>query len=399
MNVKNIQDIPVKGQRVLVRVDFNVPVKDGVILDDTRLRANIPTIKNLQERGARIIILAHFGRPKGIDLALSLRFLQEPLSALLGTRVDFAPEGVGLPTRSLTQDMKDGDVLLIENIRFYGGEEKNDPDFSALLASMGDLYVNDAFSVSHRAHASVEGVTHLLPSYGGAYFMGEVEALTKTLANPRRPLAAIVAGSKISTKLSLLENLLEKVDYLILGGGIANTFLAAKGYNVQASLVEAEMIPTATRICALAAQKECQIILPLDAVVAASLDTPTPHTATLEELGEGEKIFDIGPKTIGAFCDVLKKCKTVVWNGPLGVFEVPPFDKGTCALARIVGDLTKDGTLFSLCGGGETVAAITLSGAASDFGYMSLAGGAFLEFLEGKALPGVSALGRSQPTM
>jgi phosphoglycerate kinase len=264
---------------------------------------------------------------------------------------------------------------------------------------MGDLYVNDAFSVSHRAHASVEGVTHLLPSYGGAYFMGEVEALTKTLANPRRPLAAIVAGSKISTKLSLLENLLEKVDYLILGGGIANTFLAAKGYNVQASLVEAEMIPTATRICALAAQKECQIILPLDAVVAASLDTPTPHTATLEELGEGEKIFDIGPKTIGAFCDVLKKCKTVVWNGPLGVFEVPPFDKGTCALARIVGDLTKDGTLFSLCGGGETVAAITLSGAASDFGYMSLAGGAFLEFLEGKALPGVSALGRSQPTM
>lgn len=394
MNIKNIQDIPVKGQRVLLRVDFNVPVKDGLILDDTRLRANIPTIKDLQQRGARIIILAHFGRPKGVDSSLSLRFLQTPLSTLLGTHVDFAPEGVSPSTRALTHNMKNGDILLVENIRFHEGEEKNNPDFSQLLASMGDLYVNDAFSVSHRAHASVEGVTHLLPSYGGAYFMAEVEALTKALTNPKRPLAAIVAGSKISTKLSLLENLLEKVDYLVLGGGIANTFLQAKGCNVQDSLVEAEMIPTATRIFDMAAQKKCQIVLPSDAAVSVSLENPTPRTALLEDLRPGEKIFDIGPKTVEAFSTILTKCKTVVWNGPLGVFEVPPFDKGSSALAKVVANLTKDGTLFSLCGGGETVAAITLSGAASDFGYMSLAGGAFLEFLEGKTLPGVSALER-----
>lgn len=396
-DIKSLSGVTIKGKRVLVRLDLNVPVKDNIILDDARLRAVVPTLKDLMQRGAKVVLLSHFGRPQGRDASLSLSFLVEPLSTLLGTKVAFCARTIGEDPLSWERAMLDGEVLLLENVRFEAGEEENDPDFAAELGKLGDFFVNDAFSVSHRAHASVEGITHVLPSYGGACLLQEVEALTKALAAPTHPLCAIVAGSKISTKLALLENLVEKVDTLILGGGIANTFLRAQGFGMGGSLMEMPMIATARSVMAKAASRGCQILLPKDAVVALDMKGTNLRTCALEEIANEEKMLDIGPLSVVAFTAALEGAATLVWNGPLGVFEVPPFHKGTVALAREAARLTQLGRLFSIAGGGETVAALSQAGAANLFSYISLAGGAFLEFLEGKDLPGISALAQSRP--
>ncbi|MBA4117734.1 MAG: phosphoglycerate kinase [Candidatus Puniceispirillum sp.] len=393
--LKNIKDTEVKGKRVLVRLDLNVPVKDHVILDDARLRATIPTLKDLMQRGAKVILMSHFGRPSGRDPALSLSFLVEPMGTLLGTKVAFCRETTGQDAAAQVRAMLSGEVLLLENARFDPREEANDMDFARELAALGDFYVNDAFSVSHRAHASVEAIAHLLPAFGGTCLVREVDALTKALAAPTRPLCAVVAGSKISTKLALLENLIQKVDILMLGGGIANTFLRAQGFGMGGSLVEMSMLGTARDVMEKARARGCQIVLPQDAVVALDTAGTNVRTCALEDIAPEEKMFDIGPLSVATFSSFLDKSATLVWNGPLGVFETPPFHKGTVALAREAARLTQMGSLFSIGGGGETVAALSQAGAANLFSYISLAGGAFLEFLEGKELPGISALAQS----
>lgn len=392
MTLKSYHTLDVQGKRVLIRVDFNVPVKSGKILDDTRLRAALPTVKDVQARGGKVILLTHFGRPKGRDPLLSTAFLQPTLEEIFEGPVLFAPDGVAPSSVATTQHLQDGEILLVENLRFHAGEEKNDPTFAKELALLGDVYINDSFSISHRAHASVEGITKHLPSAAGACLLQEVEAVARALTHPKLPVAALVAGSKISTKLALLENLLPKVDFLILGGGIANTFLRAQGYPIGSSLVEEDMIHTAQQILEKAPLQDCRIVLPRDAVVAETLEGGNPHTTTLDPIKPTEKIFDIGPQTVTLIQEILDTCQTIVWNGPMGVFEVAPFHEGTAKLAQHVGSLTQKGQVFSIAGGGETVAAITSAGAAPLFSYLSLAGGAFLEYLEGKTLPGVSAL-------
>jgi phosphoglycerate kinase len=393
MSYRTLDKADVKGKRVLIRVDLNVPMENGAVTDDTRIRAALPTINDVAGKGGRAILLSHFGRPKGHDESQSLSALVKPLEAALGKAVAFARDCIGPDAEQAVAKMKDGDVLLLENTRFHKGEEKNEPDFVTALAKLGDVYVNDAFSTAHRAHGSTEGVAYKLPSYAGRSMQKELEALTRVLETPERPVAAIVGGAKISTKLQLLGNLLSKVNYLLIGGAMANTFLAAQGKPVGKSLVEKEMYDTAREILAKAKSKNCEIVLPVDVVVAKEFKANTPSkSVSSDAVGADDMILDIGPKSIEHVAATLARSKTLVWNGPFGAFELEPFDNGTVQAAEAAAELTKAGKLVSVAGGGDTVAALNAANAANCFTYVSTAGGAFLEWLEGKPLPGVEAL-------
>jgi phosphoglycerate kinase len=383
-----------KGQRVLVRVDLNVPIQDGKVSDATRIERILPTLNEIAGKGGKVILLAHFGRPKnGPDEANSLKPVAAALAEHLGRPVAFASDCVGEPARAAIAKLADGDVLLLENTRFHKGEEKNDPALVAQLAELGDVYVNDAFSAAHRAHASTEGVAHKLPAFAGRAMQAEIEALSKALDQPVRPVAAVVGGAKISSKLELLGNLTKKVDYLIIGGGMANTFLAAQGKKVGKSLCENDLLDTAREILANASANKCQIVLPVDAVVAKEFKAHAPsRVVSVDEVGDDEMILDAGPRSVAEVEAVLAKAKTLVWNGPFGAFELEPFDAATNAVARDAARLTTEGKLLSVAGGGDTVSALNHAGVAEKFTYVSTAGGAFLEWLEGKVLPGVEAL-------
>ncbi|GAO98237.1 phosphoglycerate kinase [Caedimonas varicaedens] len=393
-HLPTIDHVDVQGKTVLVRADLNVPIKEGKILDTSRVERVVPTVAELMRKGASVVLLSHFGRPEGkVVPSLTLRPIVQVLSQALKQEVFFANDCIGESARTTITSLKPGEVCLLENLRFEAGEEKNDSLFSEKLSRLGDIYINDGFSVSHRAHASVEGITHFLPSYAGRLMQEEVEALQQSLEHPQRPILACVAGSKISTKLELLKNLVSKVDYLVLGGGIANTFLLARGIPVGASLVEKEMLPLAQNIEEEARKKGCTLVLPIDVVVAMEHEDALFHQETgLNDIQTNQKIFDLGPSSCQLIKNLLKEVKTVVWNGPLGVFEQPPFDTGTTDIAMEVARLTREGKIFSIAGGGETVAALNSSGSGKDFSYLSTAGGAFLEWLEGKTLPGVAAL-------
>jgi phosphoglycerate kinase len=391
---RTLDDIgDVRGRRVLVREDLNVPMADGAVTDDTRLRATVPTITELADGGAIVLVLAHFGRPKGVPTpAMSLSQLVRPYGAVLGRSVRFVDwEGAADAVAML----QPGDIALLENTRFFSGEEKNDGQVIDRLASLGDLYVNDAFSAAHRAHASTEGLAHKLPSFAGRQMEAELDALDKALGTPEHPVAAVVGGAKVSTKLDVLKHLVAKVDHLIIGGGMANTFLAARGVNVGKSLCEHDLASVADEIMAAADRAGCTVHLPYDVVVATEFRAhPTTRTVNVHEVAGDEMILDIGPAATEALGDVLKNCRTLVWNGPLGAFETPPFDTATAALARTAAALTQDGSLVSVAGGGDTVAALNQAGVADRFTFVSTAGGAFLEWMEGKELPGVAALTR-----
>ncbi|MDD3836466.1 MAG: phosphoglycerate kinase [Phenylobacterium sp.] len=397
MSFRTLDGTDLAGKRALVRVDFNVPMDGGRVTDDTRLRAALPTIDKLRKGGAKVVLLAHFDRPKGKRVPeMSLRPVVEPLSKLLGAPVAFADDCVGEAAQAAIGALKDGDVLLLENVRFHAGEEKNDPEFAAALAAGGDLYVNDAFSAAHRAHASTEGLAHRLPAYAGEQMRRELEALEMALGSPRRPVMGIVGGAKVSTKLDLLNNLVGKLQYLAIGGGMANTFRFAQGYGIGGSLCEKDMADTARQILEKAKAAGCEVILPTDAVVAADL-APGVATRTVEltqagALGDEDKIFDVGPKTLAQILQAISHSATLVWNGPLGVFEVQPFDRATVEAAQHAAQLAKSGKLVAVAGGGATVAALNAAGVSGDFTFVSPAGGAFLEWMEGKALPGVAAL-------
>jgi phosphoglycerate kinase len=394
MRFRTLDDADVAGRRVLVRVDFNVPMENGRVSDDTRLKAALPTIQDLRRRGAKVVLLSHFDRPKGKRVpSMSLKPLVEPLSELLGAPVAFADDCIGPDAQAATARLKDGEVLLLENLRFHEGEEKNDPAFARELAALGDLYVNDAFSAAHRAHASTEGVAHLLPAYAGRAMQRELEHLEKALGSPQRPVMGIVGGAKVSTKLDLLENLVGKLQFLAIGGGMANTFRFAQGYDVGASLCETEMADTARAILEKAKGAGCHILLPTDVTVAEKLASDVPaQVKDLRRIGPQDRIFDVGPNSLAQILDAISEARTLVWNGPLGVFEVPPFDKGTVAAARHAAELCRSGKLIAVAGGGDTVAALNAAGVADDFTFVSTAGGAFLEWMEGKVLPGVAAL-------
>ena len=386
----------VAGKKILLRVDFNVPMKDGVITDATRISRALPTIRELQRKNAIVILIAHFGRPKGKDLSETLQPVAKKLEELLGSPVTFVPDCVGEVAQKAVDSLTKGQVAMLENVRFYAEEEKDDPAFAKQLAALGDAYVNDAFSAAHRAHASIEGITHLLPSYAGRLMEEELHALETGLENPERPVMAIVGGSKISTKLSVLDNLVKKVDYLVLGGGMQNTFFAAQGIEVGKSLCERDMIPEALKIMATAEKAGCKIVLPVDRVAVKDFGANAPFTIVpFDQLPADEEGVDIGPATVENLRGILKNCKTVLWNGPMGVFEVKPFDNGTNGLALAVAELTKSGQLQSIGGGGDTVLALERAGAIDSFSYVSTAGGAFLEWLEGKVLPGVQVLQRA----
>ena len=391
-NFKTLDDMgDIAGKRVLVREDLNVPMADGQVTDDTRLRAAVPTVAELADKGAKVLVLAHFGRPKGQrNPEMSLALVTRPFEQVLGRPVRFIDdEGAAEAIATL----KDGDVAILENTRFDPGEEKNAPETVARLAALGDLYVNDAFSAAHRAHASTEGLAHKLPAYAGRQMEAELDALDKALGNPEHPVAAVVGGAKVSTKLDVLKHLVSRVDHLIIGGGMANTFLAARGVNVGKSLAEHDLTGTADEIFDAAEAAGCTIHLPYDVVVAREFK-PNPETRTVNvhEVANDEMILDIGPAATEALGDVLKTCRTLVWNGPLGAFETPPFDAATMTLAKTVAALTREGSLVSVAGGGDTVAALNQAGVAGDMTFVSTAGGAFLEWMEGKDLPGVSAL-------
>jgi phosphoglycerate kinase len=382
-----------RGRRVLVRVDLNVPMKDGRVTDATRIERAASTLRELADKGARVVVLSHFGRPKGKDPAFSLKPLVEPLARTLGHPVRFAGDCIGPQAEELVQALKDGDVALLENLRFHAGEEKNDPAFVDALARLGELYVNDAFSAAHRAHASTEGLAHRLPTAAGRLMQAELEHLSRALDKPERPVAAIVGGAKVSTKIDLLTNLVSKVDALVIGGGMANTFLHARGVGIGASLAERDLASTARAVEARAASSGCRILLPDDAVVAPDLKAGVPtRTVPVSAVPADQKILDIGPATVAAIARLLDGARTLVWNGPLGAFETPPFDAGTVAVARKAAELTAAGRLLSVAGGGDTVAALAAAGVEERFSYVSTAGGAFLEWLEGKELPGVAAL-------
>ncbi|MBB6122673.1 phosphoglycerate kinase [Sphingobium subterraneum] len=390
---KTLDDMgDITGKRVLVREDLNVPMQDGAVSDDTRLRAAMPTINELSDRGAKVLVLAHFGRPKGQPSAeFSLEKIAGPLSHVLGRPVRYIDwEGDAAAIESL----QPGDIAVLENTRFFGGEEKNDPAVVARFAKLGNLYVNDAFSAAHRAHASTEGLAHVLPAFAGRAMEKELDALTAALGSPVKPVAAVVGGAKVSTKLDVLTNLMSKVDHLIIGGGMANTFLAARGVDVGKSLCEHDLAETAEKIMNAADAAGCTIHLPYDVVVAKEFaaNPPSVRTCNVHEVAADEMILDVGPSAVEALGDVLKTCKTLVWNGPLGAFEIAPFDTATVALARTAAALTREGSLVSVAGGGDTVAALNHAGAAADFTFVSTAGGAFLEWMEGKDLPGVTAL-------
>ena len=390
---RTLDQADLSGKRVLVRVDLNVPMEAGKVSDDTRLRAAAPTIREISEKGGKVILLSHFGRPKGRDEKQSLKQIVPALSQVIGRPVAFAADCIGAEAEQAIAAMRPGGVLVLENTRFHAGEEKNAADFVAALARLGDLYVNDAFSVSHRAHASTEGVAHKLPSYAGRSLQAELEALGRVLETPERPVAAIVGGAKISTKLELLGNLLSKVDFLIIGGAMANTFLAAQGKNVGKSLSENDMLGTARKILSDAKAGNCEIVLPVDAVVAQEFKARAPsRVVSVDAVGAADMILDIGPKSVEHVIAALARSRTLVWNGPFGAFEIPPFDLGTVTIAEAAAELTAGGKLVSVAGGGDTVAALNQAGAAGRFTYISTAGGAFLEWLEGKPLPGVEAL-------
>lgn len=392
--IARLEEANVAGKRVLVRVDFNVPMADGKVSDDTRLQSAVPTIEWLTGQGARVILLAHFGRPKGKpDSSQSLKPVVAPLSELLGQPVAFANDCVGKSAEKAVADLKDGGVLLLENTRFHAGEEANDPEFAGQLAANGDLYVNDAFSAAHRAHASTEGVARLLPAYAGLALQRELDHVTAALENPERPLLAIVGGAKVSTKIDLLMNLVTKVNALFVGGAMANTFLAAKGVDVGKSLHEADLLGTAREIMAAAEKSGCELILPQDAVVARELKAKAARrVAGLDEIARDEMILDCGPETIDALADSIEHAKTLVWNGPLGAFEMVPFDTGTVEAARFAAQRVSERKLVAVAGGGDTVAALNHASVTEDFSFVSTAGGAFLEWLEGKPLPGIEAL-------
>jgi phosphoglycerate kinase len=394
MPFRTLDDLSPAGQRVLLRADLNVPVKDGVITDRTRIERLTPTIRELAEKGARVVVCSHFDRPKGTRVpAMSLKPMAEALAAALHRPVAFADDCIGPQAEAAVAKLNDGDVLLLENTRYHAGEEANDPAMAAALARLADIYVNDAFSAAHRAHASTEGVAHLLPAYAGRLMEAELKALDAALGSPARPVVAIVGGAKVSSKLDLLGNLVKKVDVLVIGGAMANTFLAAEGNPMGRSLQEAEMHETARRIMAEAAGNNCEILLPRDLVVAAELKpNPAIRTVAVDRVPENMMALDVGPETVEAVEARLRKASTLVWNGPFGAFETPPFGQATMAVAEAVASLTASSGLKSIAGGGDTVAALNQAGVTSRMTYVSSAGGAFLEWLEGKALPGVKAL-------
>ncbi len=391
---RTLDDADVAGKRVLLRVDLNVPTENGKVTDTTRIERVASTITEIADKGGKVILLAHFGRPKGgPDEANSLRPVADAVAEVTGREVGFATDCLGDVAAAAIAKMKNGDILLLENTRFYKGEEKNDPAMVEGLAKLGDLYVNDAFSAAHRAHASTEGVAHKLPAFAGRAMQAELEALTIALGNPERPVAAIVGGAKVSSKLELLGNLIKKVDLLIIGGGMANTFLFAAGKTVGKSLCEKDMADTARTIMADADTAGCRIILPVDAVVAKEFKAHAQaRVVDVDRVEDDEMILDIGPRSVVMIEEALGKVKTLVWNGPFGAFETPPFEAATFGIARTVGFLTRDGKLKAIAGGGDTVAALNTAGVAGQFTYVSAAGGAFLEWMEGKALPGVEAL-------
>ena len=392
-----LDDADISGKRVLVRVDLNVPMADGKITDATRIDRILPNIREIAEKAGKVILLSHLGRPKGRDLKYSLRPVAVELERELGKKVAFSEDCIGQIAETAVAALQPGDVLLLENTRFHPGEEKNDPVFVADLASLGDIYVNDAFSTAHRAHASTEGLAHRLPAFAGRTMQTELEMLTNKLAHPTRPLAAIVGGAKVSTKLELLGNLMRRVDYLFIGGGMANTFLAAGGRPIGKSLCEMELADVARKIMADAEAAHCEIVLPVDAIVAKRL---APHVEVravgIDDVGADDMILDIGPRSIAKVVGLLASARTLVWNGPFGAFEVPPFDTATMAIAKVAALLTQTGALESIAGGGDTIAALNQAGVYDDFTYVSTAGGAFLEWLEGKELPGVEALRASR---
>jgi phosphoglycerate kinase len=393
MNFRTLDDAEVKGKRVLLRVDLNVPMENGRVSDATRIERVIPTIQEIAGKGGKVVLLAHFGRPKGRDPRDSLKPIASALSEKLGRPVAFAEDCVGAGATSAVGAMRDGDVLLLENTRFHAGEEKNDPAFVKELATLGDLYVNDAFSAAHRAHASTEGIAHVLPAYAGRTMQAELEALAKGLEAPARPVLAIVGGAKVSTKIDLLENLVPKVDGLVIGGGMANTFLHAIDLDIGRSLAEKDLAATAQRIIDKARDANCAILLPVDAVVATEFKANAPHrTYGIDAIPKDGMILDIGSQSVERVNAAINDAATLVWNGPLGAFEHAPFDQGTVAAARHAAERTHEGKLVSVAGGGDTVAALNHAGVADRFTYVSTAGGAFLEWLEGKALPGVEAL-------
>jgi phosphoglycerate kinase len=394
--LKTTDGLDLAGKRVLVRADLNVPARNGIVTDATRLERVVPGLKDLSSRGARVIVLSHFGRPKGgPDTENSLAPVATALGKLAGLPVSLAPDCIGDAASSAVSALPNGGILVLENTRFHKGEEKNDPEFARALAALGDIFVNDAFSAAHRAHASTEGITHLLPSYAGSLMMEEITALRTALEQPKRPVAAVVGGAKVSTKIPVLTNLCAKVDKLIIGGGMANTFLLAGGVEIGKSLAEPDLLDTAREIMHAAKARSCEIVLPQDVVVAERFEAGAPaRTALTMDVKPGDMILDVGPKTVGHYVDVLSRCETLLWNGPLGAFEIAPFGEGTFALARAAAGRTKAGTLASVAGGGDTVAALNAAGVTDDFTYVSSAGGAFLEWLEGRELPGVAALAR-----
>lgn len=392
--IKTLDDLDVAGKRVLVRVDFNVPMRDGKITDTTRIDRALETLKELTGKGAKVVVLSHFGRPKGqVVPDMSLKPVADALAEIAGVDVGFAEDCIGDKAKAAIDATQPGGIVVLENVRFHAGEEKNDPDFAKALAANGDCFVSDAFSAAHRAHASTEGVAHILPSAAGRLMQAEIEALSGALETPQKPVIAVVGGAKVSTKMAVLGHLTSKVDQVVIGGGMANTFLYANGIDVGKSLCEKDMADDARAIVETAAKNGCEIVLPKDAVVAAAFaEGAASETVALDVVPSDMMILDVGPASIVDLKDRLLGAKTVLWNGPLGAFEIAPFDAGTNAVAQAVAALTKEGKLLSVAGGGDTVAALANAGVEQDFSYVSAAGGAFLEWIEGKELPGVAVI-------
>jgi phosphoglycerate kinase len=396
MNYKTIEDMDLNGKTVLLRGDLNVPAQDGKVTDTTRIDRLKGTVDYLVNNGAKVLVLSHFGRPKGEkNPEYSLEFLTPVLAGRWCHPVKFANDCIGEPAKKLAAELNPGEIGLLENVRFYKGEEKNDPEFVKQLAENGDIFVNDAFSAAHRAHASTEGLAHVLPVAAGLLMRDEIDALTKALEAPEKPVAAVVGGAKISTKLDVLNNISQKVDYLIIGGGMANTFAYAKGVEVGKSLCEKDMADEARKIMETAEKSGCKIILPVDRVIVSELKEGASYEiSTSNNMPADKEAIDIGPQSIAEISGILENCKTVLWNGPMGVFEIKPFDKGTNEVAKKVAELTQAGRILSVAGGGDTVSALENAGVADKFSYISTAGGAFLEWMEGKVLPGVAALSK-----
>jgi phosphoglycerate kinase len=390
---RTLDQAAVSGKRVLVRIDLNVPMENGRVTDATRIARAVPTICEIADKGGKVILLSHFGRPKGRDRKDSLAPVAAAVAEILKRPVAFADDCVGDAAEAAVRAMKDGDILCLENTRFHKEEENNDPAFVAALARLGDIWVNDAFSAAHRAHASTEGLGHALPAFAGRAMQAELEALEKALDAPQRPVAAIVGGAKVSSKLDLLGNLIAKVDVLVIGGGMANTFLAALGKGIGKSLAERELLPTARDVLEKAKAAGCEIVLPVDTVVAQKFAAHAPsRVVPVDAVGPADMILDIGPRTVEHVVSVLARVRTLVWNGPFGAFEMEPFDNGTIEVAEAAAELTQSGKLASIAGGGDTVAALNAAGVTDRLTYVSTAGGAFLEWMEGKPLPGVEVL-------